>query len=245
MPLIVPDWPLPENVRAAVSTRVGGLSVPPFDTLNLGDHVGDAVSAVTANRARLADALEVRPESIGWIRQVHGTGVAHLPADAGHEADASWTREPGVACAVLTADCLPVLFCADDGSQVAAAHAGWRGLASGVLEATLATFPAIAGVRVWLGPAIGPDAFEVGSDVLQAFVKDDRTAASAFRDAPGRPGHYLADLYTLARHRLCRAGVRAERIYGGGFCTFSDPGRFYSYRRDGETGRMASLIWRL
>lgn len=245
LPLIVPAWSLPANVRAAVTTRVGGISEPPYDTLNLGDHVGDDAAAVAANRSRVATSMRLRPESVGWVRQVHGKDVAALPGEAGGEADASWTRDPGVACAILTADCLPVLFCAGDGSQVAAAHAGWRGLASGVLEATLSTFQSVDEVSVWLGPAIGPDAFEVGSEVFQAFVDNDDSAVSAFRHSPERPGHYLADLYTLARLRLCQAGIQAAQIHGGGFCTFRDRERFYSYRRDGQTGRMASLIWRV
>jgi hypothetical protein len=234
---LIPDWPAPARVRACVTTRSGGVSVPPFDTFNLGSHVEDAQAAVAENRRRLQGALGCRP---AWLSQVHGTAV--VPADPVRvaEADASWSAEAGVACAVLTADCLPVLFCDRAGTRVAAAHAGWRGLAGGVLEATL---DALAlppeELLVWLGPAIGPAAFEVGAEVRTAFVERHSKAAEAFQPS-ANPDRFMADLYRLARIRLEARGVVA--IYGGGFCTYNDP-RFYSYRRNSRTGRFASLVW--
>lgn len=262
---ISPDWPAPLGVSALVSTREGGASSGLWRGLNLGDHVGDDPEAVQANRATLQRAL---PEgtAIQWLLQVHGTGVVRAYSGAAvPEADACWTDEPGIACAVLTADCLSVLFCDRSATVVAAAHAGWRGLCNGVLEATVAALPVAPGeLLAWLGPAIGPTAFEVGPEVRDVFVAAaDAGAASAagpategnaawgyaaaaeaeilaaFTPAP-RPDHYLLDLYALARLRLREAGVGA--VHGGGLCTLSDPRRFYSYRRDGTTGRMASLI---
>lgn len=232
-----PQWPVPANVRAWVSTREGGCSNGPFAGLNLGDHVDDDPAAVGRNRALLMEQLGVRP---AWLQQVHGVEVASADAGTVARADASWTCTPGLACAVLTADCLPVLFCDRAGTRVAAAHAGWRGLANGVLERTLAALDVPASeILAWLGPAIGPQAFEVGPEVRDAFVGEQSEAALAFAPSP-RAGHYLADLYALAHLRLARAGV--ESVYGGGFCTWSDP-RFYSYRRAARTGRFASLIW--
>jgi len=238
---ITPDWPAPANVRAVSTTRLGGVSHPPFDSLNLAGHVGDAPVAVANNRARLAGALSL-PASPHWLSQVHGTEVARLEtgSEGLPEADASLTTQPGVVCAVLTADCLPVLFCDRAGSRVAVAHAGWRGLSAGVLEATVSAFQLPADeILAWLGPAIGPRAFEVGEEVRQAFCVVDPAAAEAFIAAG--PGHWRADLYQLARQRLARAGVTA--ITGGGRCTFTEVDTFYSFRRDGITGRMASLIW--
>lgn len=235
---IRPDWPAPPTVRAASTTRSGGVSTGPWSTLNLGDHVGDADGAVAENRRRLAGQLELPAEPL-WLRQVHGTSVVR-DEGAGHCADARLSDRPGRVCVVLTADCLPVLFCNRSGTRVAAAHAGWRGLLAGVLESTVAAFEDTpADLMAWLGPAIGPQAFEVGDEVRGAFVEPDPSAAAHFRRR--RAGHWLADLYGLARHRLAGAGVTA--VYGGGFCTFSDGGRFFSYRRDGVTGRMASMIW--
>lgn len=243
--LIVPQWPAPENVHAATSTRLGGVSQEPFASLNVAGHVGDDAASVAANRKRLGQAL-LLPEKPHWLSQVHGTGVVAL--DDGSiglpEADASTTREPGCVCAVLTADCLPVLFCDRSGTRVAAAHAGWRGLAAGVLESTVEALGVPKGeILVWLGPAIGPQSFEVGEDVCQAFVEQNPEAASAFVPlaANAKEGHWLADLYQLARMRLAKVGVTS--VYGGGFCTFKDQEQFYSFRRDGQTGRMASLIW--
>ena len=235
--MILPDWPAPPSVKSLMTTREGGVSGAPWASFNLGDHVGDDPARVAANRARLRERLPAEP---GWLRQVHSARVVELGRDANLEADASFTREQEQVCAVLTADCLPVLFCDRAGSVVAAAHAGWRGLAGGVLEATVAAMRADPGeVLAWMGAAIGPAAFEVGDEVRGNFVGQHPEAASAF--VPHGPGKWLADLYRLARIRLESAGVRA--VYGGGRCTFSEADVFFSYRRDGVTGRMASLVW--
>jgi YfiH family protein len=237
-PWLIPDWPAPANVRACVSTRAGGVSQAPFDSFNLGDHVGDDPAAVAENRRRLEQAQGCRP---AWLSQVHGIEVVEADPSRVATADASWSATPGIACAVLTADCLPALFCDRAGTRVAAAHAGWRGLAGGVLEATLdkLAVPA-AEVLVWLGPAIGPQAFEVGPEVREAFLADHAEAAAAFVPSVNA-GRYMADIYQLARIRLAARGVTA--VYGGGLCTFSDAERFYSYRRNPRTGRQASLVW--
>jgi YfiH family protein len=242
--LLIPDWPAPACVRAVISTRSGGVSRPPFHSLNLGEHVGDDPAAVAENRRRLAAAARL-PAAPVWLNQVHGTRVldcarpGESPGES-READASITGQPGQVCVVMTADCLPLLLCNRAGSRVAAVHAGWRGLADGVIEAALAGFDdPVEQLLAWLGPAIGPDAFEVGPEVRERFLQDDPQADGAFR--PGRPGHWLADIYRLARLRLRRAGVGF--IGGGDYCTVTDDRRFYSYRRDGMTGRMASLIW--
>jgi polyphenol oxidase len=235
------EWPAPPSVRTASTLRSGGVSTPPFDTLNLGVHVGDVADAVRNNRQRLRDTLSLPGEPC-WLNQVHGTAVveaAHWSSPP--SADACIARAPGWVCAVMTADCLPVLFCSREGDRVAAAHAGWRGLAGGVLESTVSSLGLPGSeLLVWLGPAIGPDAFEVGDEVRIAFTSQDAAASRAFRPSR-RPGHWLADLYLLARLHLARLGVTA--VYGGGLCTFSDEARFFSFRRDGQTGRMASLIW--
>ena len=234
---LTPDWPAPAWVKGCITTRSGGISAAPFDRFNLGEHVEDDPVAVTTNRQRLISQLGCKP---AWLRQVHGVAVVPAEPDEVLEADGSWTATPGVACSVMTADCLPVLFCDRAGSRVAAAHAGWRGLAGGVLEATLdALAVAPEEVLVWLGPAIGPQAFEVGAEVRDAFMAVHPQAAEAFA-ASINPGRYMADIYRLARIRLAARGVTA--VYGGGFCTYSDP-RFYSYRRAARTGRFASLIW--
>jgi YfiH family protein len=237
--LIEPDWSLPAGVRARVTTRTGGVSAAPYASLNLGTHVGDDPGAVGVNRARLRRLLPAEPL---WLQQVHGIGVADADvAGAVPEADAAVARTPGRVCAVLTADCLPVLLCDGAGTVVGAAHAGWRGLADGVIEATLARMAVPPQtVMAWLGPAIGPQAFEVGDEVRARFVGLDAAAAAAFTPARAA-GKWMADLFLLARQRLERAGV--GNIQGGGVCTHGDPGRFYSYRRDGVTGRFASLIW--
>jgi hypothetical protein len=239
---LVPDWPAPSNVRAAVTTRSGGASGAPFDSLNLADHVGDDPACVAENRRRLREALTLPAEPF-WLHQVHGCDVADAnAAGAGPPcaADAAVATRPGSVCAVLTADCLPVLFCSRAGDWVAAAHAGWRGLAAGVLERAVAHAPVpAADLLAWLGPAIGPQAFEVGSEVRAAFVVDDAGAADCF--APSPAGRWLADLYALARRRLERCGV--GWVGGGGLCTCTDARRFFSFRRDGTTGRMASVIW--
>lgn len=240
MDLIRPDWPAPERVRAWSTTRSGGESAGPFASLNLGDHVGDDPHCVARNRARVLDRLSLPAEPL-WLSQVHGCEVAQAGnAPRGCVADAAMARAPGQVCAVLTADCLPLLLCDRAGSSVAAVHAGWRGLAAGVVEQAVGALGADPGqVLAWLGPAIGPDAFEVGTEVRDLFLAADPGAGEAFR--PGAEGRWLTDLGVLAVRRLERIGVRA--VFGGGLCTYSDPSRFFSYRRDGVTGRMASLIW--
>jgi len=240
MNAIQPDWPLPRGVKAAVTLRSGGVSQGSYASLNPADHVGDDPKAVAANRAIIQEMLQLPSEPI-WLRQVHGIGVIKADQSQGvPEADASFTDRNCTVCAVLTADCLPVLFCGDNGRVIGAAHAGWRGLQAGVIKQTLAAMNC-AEVSVWLGPAIGPDNFEVGDDVREAFLADNTKAAGAFRDHG--PGKWLADIYQLARLQLAELGV--DNIHGGGLCTVADDARFYSYRRDGAaTGRMASLIWR-
>ena len=251
--LVWPDWPdLPATVGALATSRDGGVSIGPYDDgkggggLNLGLHVNDAPDAVAANRALLQDWLPGRP---AWIAQVHGADVVDAgtvgPGQPVRTGDASIATMPGVVCGIMTADCLPVLFADLDGKVVGAAHAGWRGLAGGVLGATVRAMRAAGAgeITAWMGPAIGPAAFEVGDDVVAAFaaaLPGDATRA-CFSAYPGRPGKYLADMFTLARLTLARDGV--ERVHGGGLCTASAPERFYSYRRDGVTGRQASLIW--
>ena len=241
---IVPDWPAPAGVRALLTTRAGGVSRAPYASLNLGDHVGDDPAAVASNRLRLRQTLVGAGDPV-WLEQVHGTRVIDAcrvrAGGAPEQADAAFARQPGVCCVVMTADCLPVLFCDATGVVVAAAHAGWRGLCAGVLEQTVAAMAVPAhSLLAYLGPAIGPQAFVVGDDVRSAFVARDAAAAAAF--SPQATGKWLADIYLLARLRLAACGV--GRVYGGTWCTVGDVDRFFSYRRDGRTGRMASLIWR-
>lgn len=237
---IYPDWPAPANVKALATSRSGGVSQGVFASLNLGTHVGDDIAAVTQNRL-LLKAQAALPAEPAWLNQVHGTKVLALDSWQGGltDADAAMTKTAGKVCVVMTADCLPVLFCDNKGQQVAAAHAGWRGLCDGVIEQTLQLFENPRDVMVWLGPAIGPAAFEVGAEVRAAFVAHYVGANRAF--VPAGQGKYLADIYLLARQRLAAAGV--TQIYGGHYCTLSAPQQFFSYRRDGQTGRMASLIW--
>lgn len=237
---IVPDWPAPQGVRALITTRAGGASRGAYAGLNLGLNSGDDAEAVARNRAGLRQALPAEPL---WLRQVHGITVVEADgAEGSPEADAAIARRPGTVCAVLSADCLPLLLCDQAGSIVAAVHAGWRGLCAGVIEQTLRAMgrPPQA-LLAYLGPAIGAAAYEVGAEVRAAFIEadQDRECEAAF--APGAPGKFHADLYALARLHLARSGVVA--IYGGGYCTYTERERFYSYRRDGATGRMASLIW--
>lgn len=261
------DWPAPAAVRTLLTTRNGGVSAPPYDAFNLGDHVGDDAAAVCANRARLARLLPAAPR---WLRQVHGVRVVDADdaslwpaspsalaleptrtndprADALPEADAAVARTARTVCAVLVADCMPVLLCSRDASVVAVAHAGWRGLSGGVLEATIAAMRVDpAGVLAYLGPAIGPSAFEVGADVLDAFdVQRDADArrcfAAAAPSAPGSAPKWRGDLFALARLRLRRIGVAC--VHGGNDCTVSQPARFFSHRRDRTSGRQAALIW--
>jgi YfiH family protein len=236
---IIPDWPAPAQVRALVTTRAGGVSSGPYAGLNLGARTDDDPAAVSTNRARLQQCL---PQPPRWLAQVHGATV--VDADALTEtpqADASVACRPGTVCAILIADCLPVLLTDRAGSCVGAAHAGWRGLAGGVIANTVARMPAApADLIAWIGPGIGPAAFEVGDDVLHAFCSDAPERKAAF--TPLHPGKWLCDLPALARAALRRAGV--TKVYGGDLCTWSDAERFYSYRRDMVTGRMAALIWK-
>lgn len=235
---IAADWPAPAGVRAGVTTRLGGVSQGPFASFNLATHVGDDPVAVAENRARLHQQLYL-PAEPRWLNQVHGVEVC-TDTTPGNTADASVSRQPGQVCVVLTADCLPVLFCDQAGQVVAAAHAGWRGLAAGVLAQTVARMGVdTTQVLAWLGPAIGPDAFEVGEDVRSAFVALDPQYTQAFR--AHTTGKWWMDIYLAARLQLTGLGLGG--IYGGGECTFTDADRFYSYRRDRQTGRMASLIW--
>ncbi len=241
--VIAPDWPAPPGVRAAFTLRMGGVSAAPFDSLNVGAHVGDADAAVTENRRRVRAQLRLPAEPL-WLEQVHGIEVADLDAARGGAphltADAAIARRAASVCAIQVADCMPVLFAARDGCAVAAAHAGWRGLAAGVLEATLARLAvAPAGLIAWLGPAIGAAHFEVGGEVRAAFLAHDAAAAAAF--TVNTRGRWQCDLNALVRRRLSAAGVTA--VFGGGRCTYSDPLRFFSYRRAGRCGRMAALIW--
>lgn len=237
---LFPDWPAPACVGAAVTTRAGGVSLSAYASLNLGDHVGDDPAHVTTNRARLRAALALRDEP-AWLQQVHGTAVVDLAAISSRPAaDGAVSFSAGPACAILTADCLPVLFCDRAGTRVGAAHAGWRGLAAGVLGATLRALEAPPQeLLAWLGPAIGPRAFEVGPEVRAAFLRKDAGSEACF--CAKRSGHWLADLYALARRELRALGL--SEIYGGESCTYTERDRFYSYRRDGTTGRMAALIW--
>jgi YfiH family protein len=240
---IVPDWPAPPAVHSLVTTRSGGVSLAPFDNMNLGTRVGDDPAAVRANRERLRDALPGQPY---WLNQVHGTRVVEAgQAGPDPEADACIARRVGDICVVMIADCLPVLLCDRAGTTVAAAHAGWRGLSAGVVERTVAAMGCEPSrLLAYLGPAIGPQAFEVQADVLDAFTRQNPHAAACFRARPvppRTPAKWLADLYGLARQRLAGAGVAA--VYGGGACTYSDPARFFSHRRDQRTGRQGALIW--
>lgn len=248
--LLVPDWAAPAAVRAVCTTRHGGVSVPPFDTLNLGDHVRDDPAAVAINRQRLGDALV--PARPVFLRQVHGTEVLvlHGATPDGAEADACVSTTRGVACTIMVADCLPVLFARRDGLAVGAAHAGWRGLAAGVLEATARSLQAQGGGgewMAWLGPCIGPSAFEVGPDVVQAMEAADPGASACFK--PHAEGKWLADLPALARRRLMAAGAASVHGNDGtpAWCTVTQASRFFSHRRDaarlGSTGRLAACVW--
>lgn len=236
--LIYPDWPAPPSVRAVQTTRKGGYSSPPYDSLNFGLHVGDNAITVAANRQLLNPLLPAEPL---WLNQVHGVRVAEV-ASAGcqPDADASYADRTGAVCVVMTADCLPLLLCDVHGTEVAAVHAGWKGLLEGVIEASVKKMhSAPEGLLAWLGPAIGPEAFEVGDEVRNAFIQKDAKAATAFQAKAD--GKWLADIYLLARQRLSNVGV--NQVFGGGFCTYTDKERFFSFRRDNATGRMASLIW--
>jgi len=245
--LIRPQWPAPANVVALATTRDGGFSAAPFDSFNLALHVGDSEQAVVANRLQLL-ALCPGLERIQWLEQVHGSEVVTAPLSAAR-ADACYTQAPALACAVMTADCLPIVFCDRSGREVAAAHAGWRGLLAGVLEATVARFLASPEqMLAWIGPAISQRHFEVGAEVRKAFIDVagavDRDAIdSAFKPSTRRDGHYYADLATLARIRLRATGL--SQCYGGELCCYQQEAQFFSYRRQSETGRMATLIYQL
>ena len=246
------DWPAPPGVQALTTLRHGlGVSQPPFDAFNLGARCGDDPAAVAENRRQLLEALHL-PSPPRWLRQVHGIDVLRDPRVAARfddepEADAAVTSVPGTVLAILTADCLPVVFAARDGSEIAAAHAGWPGLSAGMLEATVAAMrtPA-AGLQAWIGPAAGPERYEIGDEVRERFMAHDPRAAAAF--VATRPGHWLVDLFAIARMRLADAGLDPACIHGGGVCTISDPRRFFSHRRStldgsGRGGRIATLAW--
>jgi hypothetical protein len=238
---IIPNWAAPANVKAVCTTRNGGVSQAPFASLNLGDHVGDDPYAVARNRLLVGDILNLPTEPL-WLQQVHGTDVCGMGAVSCYPtADAAVALQKAQVCVVMTADCLPVLFCDQAGTKVGAAHAGWRGLQAGVLERTvqaLQTEP--SELMAWLGPAIGATAFEVGEEVRHAFMQSNAAAEAAFKPS-SNAGKWLADIYLLAKLRLSALGV--TQISGGDYCTYSDTERFFSYRRDGQTGRMGSFIW--
>ena len=250
MEVLTPDWPVPPNIHSLVTTRDGGISLPPFSSLNLGDHVGDDPRTVQANRTILRVQL---PSDPIWLKQVHGTFVStpmnrRLLSEHVIEADAAVTNQANEVLVVMTADCLPILFSNQTGDVVGVAHAGWRGLCAGILENTVAEMLKLGTgisankLMAWMGPAIGPEAFEVGGDVYAAFLNAGVAfPANAFAAIPSRPGKYFANLYTLAQSRLSALGI--EQIYGGNFCTVTDQKRFFSHRRDAVSGRFASLIW--
>jgi len=244
---IVPEWPAPAGIRAAFTLRTGGASRPPYDTFNIGARAGDDPDAVARNRSALRASLEL-PAEPAWLEQVHGNQVVDLDGPPALEprppgrGDAAVSRSPGRVCAIQVADCMPVLFASADGSRVGGAHAGWRGLAGGVLEATVRAMNSPpAKLHAWMGPAIGQAHFEVGEEVRAAFLAADPAAAAAF--IANDRGRWQCDLHALARRRLAALGVTS--VHGGGWCTYGDPRRFFSYRRDGRCGRMAALIWRL
>ena len=237
--MIRANWPASPNIHAGCTTRAGGVSLGTYASLNLGAHVGDEPDAVASNRTTFMEQAELPAEPV-WLNQVHGSGVLVKPA-SGQTGDAALSREANRVCAVMVADCLPVLFTNRSGTEVAAAHAGWRGLAAGVLENTVRAFEAEPGeLLAWMGPAISQAAFEVGEEVRAEFVARDRESMAFFTENDN--GRWQADLYGLARRRLFAAGV--DQVFGGGFCTYGDPERFFSYRRDGQCGRMAAFIFR-
>ena len=243
--LIQPDWPAPANIGAVITTRNGGVSQPPFDSANLGDHVGDKAEDVQQNRANLEQQLSLA-RAPRWLEQVHGTEIVDAAVSGVNRADGSYSRESGRVCVVMTADCLPVLLCNSAGTQVAAVHAGWRGLAGGILRRAIELFANQPGeLLTYLGPCIGPQAFEVGREVREAFIDGALSSAHQLQIescfAATEEGKYLADLAGLARAELTL--LAGAPVYGGGYCTYTDKARFYSYRRDQRTGRNASLIW--
>lgn len=234
-----PDWPAPANIHAATTLRTGGASQGLYASLNPATHVGDNPESVSQNRQTIKTLLDLPSEPV-WLNQTHSNrAVKAIPTDTAQQADASYTDQLGVVCAVMTADCLPLLVCSSDGTEIAAIHAGWRGLLDGIIDNTIAALRS-SDLLVWLGPAIGPGRFEVGNDVRSAFVSKSSEHSPAFKQYGD--GKWLADIYQLARINLAELGV--NKIYGGGFCTVTDEERLYSYRRDKVTGRMATLIWR-
>jgi len=237
---ITPDWPAPAAIKSLSTTRQGGVSNTPYDQLNLATHVGDSAAAVSSNRQGLIELARL-PEAPRWLNQTHGTTVVNsLDWQLDMDADACYSTSANHVCTVMTADCLPVLICDKQARFVAAIHAGWRGLAAGIIEKTITHYHASPSeLMVWLGPAIGPNQFEVGTDVYDIFTEQSTVAKHAFVQTDS--SHYLADIYQLARLRIQQTGVDA--IYGGNFCTASDPSLFFSYRRDNRCGRMASMIW--
>ena len=242
MQVINPNWNVPKNIHAFTTTRAGGVSLTPYFSFNLGDHVGDNKSAVKTNRTLLVEKFGL-PQTPIFLTQTHSTRVIHLPYSGQNlEADAVYTNVPHQVCAIMTADCLPVLFTTASGNEVAAAHAGWRGLCDGVLEETVKYFQAKPeDIIAWFGPAIGPTAFQVGIDVVKQFVAVDEKAKLAFQPDAIEEGKYLGNLYQIATQRLNNLGI--TQIYGGNHCTFNEKELFFSYRRDNQTGRMASVIW--
>ena len=242
MQAINPNWNVPKNIHAFTTTRTGGVSLAPYFSFNLGDHVGDNKSAVKTNRTLLVEKFGL-PQTPIFLTQTHSTRVIQLPYSGQNlEADAVYTNVPHQVCAVMTADCLPVLFTTTSGNEVAAAHAGWRGLCDGVLEETVKCFQAKPeGIVAWFGPAIGPTAFQVGIDVVKQFIAIDEKAKLAFQPDAIEEGKYLGNLYQIATQRLNNLGI--TQIYGGNHCTFNEKELFFSYRRDNQTGRMASIIW--
>ena len=238
---LIPDWPAPANIKACFTLRMDGHSQPPYDSFNLGVHVNDDANAVAANRKQLIDELELKSSPL-WLNQIHGTqAIDRETANASSTADAVYAKKPQQVCAILTADCMPVFLCDRQGSIVALAHAGWRGLAAGIIENTIATMHTPAeNILAWMGPAIGPQKFEVGAEVREIFLAHDKNAEVAF--TPFAQQKWLANIYLLGRQRLQKSGVTA--IYGGNHCTFTEKEKFFSYRRDGKnSGRMAGLIW--
>lgn len=249
MKCVFPNWSAPNNIRAFTSTRQGGVSCPPYDTLNLGDHVNDNVNHVIENRRRIVKQQQI-PCNPVWLNQTHSTNVIDISDmsnnisndEAIANTDASYTNQANRVSVVLTADCLPILFCTTAGDEVAAAHAGWRGLCNGVIENTVSQFKCPhSKIIAWLGPAIGPEKFEVGYEVKQQFMVNDSNASLAFTSVDTKNQKYLANLYLLAKQRLTRLGI--NQIYGGEYCTYTQDDLFYSYRRNQCTGRMASMIW--
>lgn len=238
--LITPDWPAPASVKAVSSTRLGGVSEGPFASLNVGLTAGDLRSIVTRNRALLRRAASM-PAEPAWLQQVHGTELVELNGDdpQGVTADGSHTTRSSVVCAVMSADCLPVLLCNHAGTKVAALHGGWRGLAAGIINKGVERFAKSDRLLAWLGPAISVSAYEISAEVRDQFICKDETMATCFK--PSRTGHWFADLYALARKQLASVGVTA--VYGGQFCTYTQADKFFSFRRDGKTGRMVSAVW--